>query len=71
MEQDLIRTLCALVGSIDFRGGRVAEVLTQKNWVWMCGRKFQLPPNSKTTDEPNLQHILKPNFLFYPPINKL
>ena len=34
-------------------------------WVRMCGWKFRL------LHEPNLQHILKPNFLFYPPINKL
>ena len=43
----------------------------KKFWVRMCGWKFQLPPNSKTTDEPNLQAIFKPNILFYPPINQL
>ena len=39
----------------------------------MCDWKFRLglPPNSKTTDELNLQPIFKPNFLFYSPINKL
>ena len=37
----------------------------------MCGWKFRLPPNNKSTDEPNLQLILKPNVLFYPLINKL
>ena len=35
------------------------------------GLKFQLPPDSKTRDEPNLLSIFKPNFVFYPPTNKL
>ena len=45
----------------------------KKKWVWTCDWKFRLglPPNSKTTDELNLKHIFKPNFLFYSPINKL
>ena len=44
-----------------------------KKWVGlrMCGWKFRLSPDSKTTDEPSLQLILKPNFLFYAPINKI
>ena len=34
--------------------------------VWL-----EKPADRKTTDEPNLQPILKPNFLFYSPINEL
>ena len=49
------------------RNGRGRDVL--KNFD---GWKFLLPPDSKTTDKPNLQPISnRPNFLFYPPINKL
>ena len=43
----------------------------KKIWVQMCCWKFWLPPDSKTSDEPNLQPIFKPNFLFCTPFHKL
>ena len=39
--------------------------------IRMWGWKFWLPPDSQTTDEPNVKPIFKPNFLFYLPINKI
>ena len=38
------------------------------NVLNLCGWQFQLPPDNKTTDEPNMQPTLKPYFLCYSPI---
>ena len=34
--------------------GLVRGGFSKKNWVWICGWKFRLPPDSKTTDKPNI-----------------
>ena len=43
----------------------LGEEGTQKSWVGMCDMQLEiLSPDSKTTDESNLQSVFKLNFLF-------